>query len=222
MAWTPPEVRDGLLQLSSLEDKQFDALVEAVSARPVSMYPNEKSWGPREVDGIADDVLSQSLRAALALHWLALGHDDEAESDAILEIVTSTAKHGELDEENTLKLRRRFERLVSVPSLVASSRAFVLSMSNPNCLIKSRVFTDIRPVFLDSSSIELSGAVILHKMQLSFSGPEDDIFVTMDSRDLKKLIDQLQRAQLKGNTIAETLTRAEVSTFPAGIKGEEK
>lgn len=222
MVWIPPEVREALLVLNKLGDTQFDALVEAVSGRPISMYPNEKSWWPRHVEGINDEILSQSLQSALALRWLATEHDDEGAADAMSEIIRSTAKDGELAEEDSLKLRQRVEKLVSIPSFVASSRAFVLSMSNPHCLIKSRVFTDIRPVFLNSSSVDLSGAVILHKMQLSFSGPEDDVFVTMDARDLRRLIEQLQRALLKGITLVETLSRAKVSTFPAGIKGEEK
>ncbi len=220
MAWIPPEVRQALLELNKLEENQFDELVEAVSKRPVTMYPNEKSWWPRHVDGIADDVLAQVLEAALALRWLASEHDHERAADTLFEIISSTAKHGNLAEEDTAKLRRRAERLVSVPSLVMSSRAFVLSMSNPNCLVRSRVFTDVRPVFLNSSSVELSGAVVLHKMHLSFVGPEDDVYVTMDSRDVRKLIEQLQRAQLKGTALAETLSRAAVSTFPASAIGE--
>lgn len=214
----PRNARHGIIEVSKLDEAQFGALVDAISKLPPAMYPNEKSWWPKDVDGVPRASLEEIVDSVLILRWIASDKGDLLSDSSLGDILDQVASDENLQPEIADIVKSRTLALASIPSIVISSRAFFLALSNPNSLVNSRIITDIRMVFKDGTSTDLCGAVILHNLKMSFAshnGDADDMSVTMDSRDLQKLIEQLQRAQQKSEVLAKMLSQTNVPLIPA-------
>ncbi len=217
------EARDGLIELATLDDSQFGCLTKAIAERKPGMYPNEAAWWPREIEGVPPPVFRRILDAILTIRWSIVSRGGSPSEESIADIVDQAAARGRLEPATVERLKGRVRGLNSIQSLAVSSRAYFLAFANPHSLIRSRVVTDIRTVFESAKSTEIMGALVLHSLQMECAaggGDVEDIYVTLDSRDVNNLIEQLQRAQAKGEVIAATLRRVDVEVLPATVSEE--
>jgi len=105
-------------------------------------------------------------------------------------------------------LIKLLEDLTPDSNLMISSKAASLAYNRQNILHNCRVLTDVRPVFSESAQ-EIKGMIVTHSLVLHFSpgenAPIQELHLTMDWRDIEILRDQCDRADLKADSIINSM-----------------
>lgn len=91
-------------------------------------------------------------------------------------------------------------------------KAIRLAHERGKLLKNSLIITDIRPVFADSDTDSISGMSIIHTLKISYSenGKTQTSFLAVNNDDLAMLKDQIERAEMKEQTIRETLKSSDI------------
>jgi hypothetical protein len=136
--------------------------------------------------------------------------------------------HQTLDSDNDVagieEIRRGFEnlaQLATVNSIAQTAKAIELAYDSDNLLQRTRILTDVRPLFSDDAK-SIDGAVVAHTLRLRYdsAGVDHEISVALDSSDLHKLIEDCQRALDKEKTAQEQLCLpAEIPALDAEENG---
>lgn len=103
-------------------------------------------------------------------------------------------------------LRDRLTKLLgSIKILQITAKGYDLMAEYDKVFIGSRIITDIRPIFpsLDASVSSVASAIIVHNLKITYQKGKSrkDIFVAMDSNDIKQLRSELDRAETKSNSV---------------------
>ena len=110
------------------------------------------------------------------------------------------------------QLRINLQKLLRVPSIYLGAKATSVITDNHATFLASRVLTDVRPIFALEST-DLSGAVVVHNLKISYSSDSEsdrEFFVSLDDVDVQQLIDSLQRAQKKADSLRKFFVAAEL------------
>ena len=113
-----------------------------------------------------------------------------------------------LDHENIKKLIPSFKRNIDlilsfgIENLKLTAKAIDLKTENDKNYKESRIITDLRMIFNEDWTTEsFNSAVIIHNFNFSYFTPENqsmkNIFLTLDSADLKDLKNKIERAIAK-------------------------
>lgn len=103
-------------------------------------------------------------------------------------------------------LRDRLTKLLgSIKILQITAKGYDLMAEYDKVFIGSRIITDIRPIFpsLDASVSSVASAIIVHNLKITYQKGKSrkDIFVAMDSNDIKQLRSELDRAETKSSSV---------------------
>lgn len=104
--------------------------------------------------------------------------------------------------------------VLSAPKLVLVAKKFDLQSAYDEVLQASRVLTDLRPLFDDSSEALPLGSIVVHTLQLtthSGTAGVQDTFVAADDEDLQDLREQIDRAITKARQLRTALIGTELS-----------
>jgi hypothetical protein len=98
-------------------------------------------------------------------------------------------------------------------NLITTYKAIVILTTNDKIYRDSRILSDIRLVFNDDIQEPKRNAVIIHKLKIEYKNDNIDkeIFVSLDSSDLKELKSYIDRALEKERIIKQDYS--EVVTF---------
>jgi len=103
--------------------------------------------------------------------------------------------------------------LVESPALQKSTKAIELRTSHERILTDSRIVSDIRPVFPDGEVGErIEAAMVNHTLRLSYratEGDPQDLYIALDTDDLKRLHKQIERALVKESAAREFIESAD-------------
>lgn len=107
------------------------------------------------------------------------------------------------------------EFLLPEGPIAIGAKASELLVEKPNILLKTRIITDVRPVF-DDSGKKIQCVVPSHTMIIRFvdAGDLDEFHVAMDIEDLRLMRDHLERAIEKERVIRSELDRFKIRTLP--------
>jgi hypothetical protein len=96
-------------------------------------------------------------------------------------------------------------------SLGVTSKALDLMTEQHNLFLDANVLTDIRPVFGPNADDTPLASTLFHTLKIHYheDSSHKEIFIALDSIDLKKLQDVLQRAILKEVSLKKWLNRLE-------------
>jgi len=103
------------------------------------------------------------------------------------------------------QLEKLFEEKDGTLSII--NKALRLMCEYENIFIRSRVLTDMRPVFKTNIEEGPAVVVILHSLKLMYRKEREinNFFITLDSDDLDILINTLERAKKKAKLLHDTL-----------------
>lgn len=89
--------------------------------------------------------------------------------------------------------------------LITTLKAKGLAVENENTLTSVKILSDIRPVFNLKIEEKDRTAIILHKIHLEYQKESEnkDIFITLDSDDLRILLKTIERAIKKDQIIRD-------------------
>jgi mRNA-degrading endonuclease YafQ of YafQ-DinJ toxin-antitoxin module len=95
--------------------------------------------------------------------------------------------------------------LNSIENLSATFKAFGLQSENSRTFKECRVVTDIRLLFNDDISSKERKALLVHRLKVKTeeNNEEKEYFFSLDTTDLSKLKEQLERAEKKDRLIRE-------------------
>lgn len=100
-------------------------------------------------------------------------------------------------------LRKNFLSILNVRQVYASVKGLNLLGESDRLYIRSKIVTDVRPVFDEDLGNPIAAAVVLHTLKLSVrkNGVNENIYVTLDSMDLLDLKGLVERAIKKAEVI---------------------
>lgn len=110
------------------------------------------------------------------------------------------------DEKVPVKLKENLITILnSTENLSATFKAFDLQSENSRTFKECRVVTDIRLLFSDDISSKDRKAMLVHRLKIKTeeNDKEKEYFFSMDTTDLRKLKEQLERAEEKDRLIRE-------------------
>jgi hypothetical protein len=115
---------------------------------------------------------------------------------------------GSLADQLSLSLSR-LEKLASLQVFQLASKAIELTYDRDNLLQRTRIMTDVRPLFT-KDGVEIEGAVVAHTLRISFdsAGSDCEMSLALDDTDLRQLISDCERALIKAETAREKLCEA--------------
>ncbi len=215
----PGQYESGFAAIRDLSDESSQGLLAALQNIPLNYNEESLSLAVAEmVDTIAASDVREIVRALLSLYSY-LSYSQSTISDAAEGIAQtmeeSRSEQLKLSSEERPHFEERLAELLSIDTLNVIIRAGRLSVENKHPMQDVRIVSDIRPVFEpDAAETAPEGAIILHQLRLTYwtengSGTED-FFVTLDANDVRKLLNQLERANLKSESLKAILKAAQV------------
>jgi hypothetical protein len=173
-----------------------------------------------KVARISQDDLQQILRSLIGIHRVY-----GAASASASEFAEEICRAVEDSKSESLKLpleRREFfkQRVIKLlgyeSSLGTTSKALDVMTEHERILCGARVITDVRSVFADPAK-KPTAAVIVHTLKISYhqDGEHKDFYVALDSSDVRKLKEILQRAELKAGSLSDVLAGTGISVLDA-------
>ncbi len=220
----PRRYQSGLAKIRDLDDKSTQELLAALQKIPPTVNSDSlASAVAAMVDTIAVSNVEEIVPALLSLYSI----KDDPQFSALevaqgmalgMEEIPAEELRSSLDEEQRDSFQNRLLELLSIDALSAIARAGGLLLDNEHSLRRSRIITDIRPIFEpDKPQAPPAGAVIVHMLKISYWADNEvkNFFVALDTNDVRELSEQLERANSKAESLKSVLEAANVSYIDA-------
>jgi hypothetical protein len=210
----PPGAYHGLRLLAELDDPTVETLATALAKTPPAGNSSKLA------DSVASQVASarQSdirsiVRSLVNLHLGRGLYDVDASffSEEICERLEETEEFQSIADKIETILRPRIERFLNMWSpLGITAKATEILMASERVYYDAKVITDMRAVFGEDVSAQPSGAVIPHLLAIHHhvGGQHRETFFALDDNDIEQLIEVLERARSKAETLRASLENA--------------
>jgi len=205
--------------IARIDDNSFDSLREAIAQSEPSLSRSKfLSKLKAKLSNRTFEEISQITNALFSLYGLKESREiTPAELADLISISAKADQKFALEFAGT-KGEVLKDRLASLLSLDESFglmvKALNISSEYENSYCRSRILTDIRPVFSGSPD-SISGAVVVHNLQLGFhdgaSGDHKEIYLALNDADLFKLKETIERAEKKSLSIKLFLNNSRVT-----------
>ena len=218
----PGEDQAAIVALVSLPDEQLEALIRSIENLSPSISVSnfaERAADRAGIDAaIAQDLIA--LAANLYRLWDAEQQDDPNATlpefvESICQAASQTANAELKRPEHLAALKTRLTRLLALDaSLGLTAKALGIFMENDKLVCRSRVTSDLRPIFpIDRSKLKVEAAVVVHTLRITYhhGNDLDHVFVTLQRHDLEQLQRQIDRAIKKEDSLRTVATKAELT-----------
>ena len=204
-----PDTLNALLAVGRITDEQAEELHEEFST------VTDRIETPDGLLAIANSIVSEfTVASALVEQLLSIGHLSrrigETSVDVIKSAVESFLQLIDSDEENEQiqQSARVLQRLSGLPAFRTTSKAIELLYDCDNLLQRTRIMTDVRPIFAEDPS-QIDGAVVSHTLRIRYdsAGNDREMSLALDDRDLRKLIADCERALAKAEAARTKMCR---------------
>ncbi len=211
----PKKYHGGLAKFFLLPEESFQELISSLRSAPFAFDIREtlrKSL--LAVEAITPND-AQTITDALLSLYLVRANSDNSTSEFADEFAEAIEASGSEDlqplSEVSANIKTRLSQLLDADSLVLASKANSVMFEHDNIFTKARVLTDIRPVFGANTEVT-QAAMIIHNLRIHYHRGEDhkDFFVAMDTQDVQKLINTLERAKKKAESLKSVLAAANI------------
>ena len=201
----------GLAKLSALDDQAMNELFTALeSAKPALFHQELAAKVGAKVSRIPKDDLDRILRAVLGMHQVRSAANVPAS-----EFAEDVCKALEDSKTDSLKLpperrevfkQRLFKLLGFDSSLGTTAKALDVMTEHERVLCGAGVITDIRSIFAKPSE-KPTAAIIVHMLKISYHQDREhkDFYAALDTVDIRKLKEVLERAEQKAESLSAVL-----------------
>jgi hypothetical protein len=216
-----------LRSLVKLTPEILEKIAAIIDQQPPSIEPETLSRTAAEELSLSDETIYSLI--LLFWRWCFAYRKLGMSSDAFIEGVSSGLdslpidKWNEEHRDNWNKILPIIKRLISDDSkLVLSAKASGLLQDQHLLLCNSQVITDIRPVFDDSAST-IKAFLAFHTLVLRCheGDTEKNIYVVLDLQDVRKLREQLERAEQKEQLVKSNLMTANFTVIGTENNSDE-
>lgn len=212
----PKRYVEGFKKIALSEPKAFAALEEGISLSSlVSSIPKlieniVKLNNNLNLDEIRDIFLSVGSLVPFL--------DNETSVDKLVtELSTIAVETSLIDKEQKKEFAKKIASLLNYPQIYYAAKASDVSTEYANVFIQAKIVTDLRPVFsIDVKEFPKAG-MILHNLHIHYvsdiEGDHKDIFIALDSKDIKVLKELLMRAEDKEKTFKEIFAKTGIENL---------
>lgn len=217
----PKKYRYGIEKIITLDSAVFENLIDALKNSNPSFHLKKLAdtvsfkIKQKGIEDLTEDDLLNILEAIVSLYPLqnysSLTIEDLASS--LGEAVAELEDFPNITEEQKNIFEARITTLLSINgALDVASKVGELLLEYEHLFLSSRIITDIRPVFDSDLNKIPAGALIVHTLKVEYKqgNEEKDFYISLDTNDVKKLREQLDRAEQKAESIKLMLNQAQV------------
>jgi hypothetical protein len=162
------------------------------------------------------------LRLLLSLRGIVRQSDERVEEviDALTEAVMARGDNGLIDADQWNSVLPALAILIESDCVRLAATAIELSYDYANLLQRTKVLTDVRPIFTEAAD-KIEGAVVSFTMRLRYSNAngEHDLSIALDEDDINALRSQCERAITKARTARDMMVKQ--CAVAAIISGED-
>jgi hypothetical protein len=212
----PEKALPDLKRLAELDGHLFDLLLIAISeSGPTLTSAKFYAQIVEKVPNIDRATIASVIRAAFSLYSGMQKSKTPASAEEVAAGVVNSsliAKHTELSPDFKATLSNRLGRILKFDKVISvTSKAFDVMTEHDKIFCNARILSDIRPVFADNPDTA-DAAVIIHNLQIGFhqQGEHHEIYVALDTSDILKLKEVVERAELKTKALEAILKRAQL------------
>lgn len=207
-----------LKKLLDLSDRQFASLLSAIrKAKPTVSTRKFVHNIAHKVNNIQKPEIAELLRVSFLLYIMKdkAGTSAQELAQSVAESYSkSSARDTQLASKHVRRLANRIAALLSFDkSMAVTAKAFDILTEHDHTFCRSRILSDIRPIFTDSAE-SASAAVIIHTLQIGFhdggSGPHKEFYVALDTHDIQILKEIITRAEKKTVALEAILRTSKV------------
>jgi hypothetical protein len=195
-----------LLRASSEEvDKTLRALAEGPIGLNVDAFI--QATAPK-LSFLKVDQPEGIVRALISLNVTRTHTDVEID-----EFVDDVIRSLDFKEVAPSQSKERLTKLLSSEPISTNVKALQLQQDHERLFLRSRIFTDARPVFGTDVKNAPVTILITHMLKLSYyeEGEARDFYVALDAEDIANLKDALARAEDKAASLTKTFELAQVT-----------
>ncbi len=219
----PEDHRKAFARLSGVDDRLFESILGALKATKPCLRLAELR---QRVHAAVKSVLPDEERLTEAIVILANTasrlefSSDISEKDVLQSVATTVAMREGLDQEHERCLLVRLGELSSLPLIHVSAKSSTLQVAHDRIYNSSKIITDLRPVFgepIDSSDLLFMVIHHLHIIAMRNGKPEE-LYLSMDDKDLDMLRDAVDRARAKASLLRSTLQEHQLNEIDGGAQ----
>ena len=208
----PYEVAANFLRIAELDTAQIDKLCEALGTVSLSLEQAD------DIRKTVSTVLSDAGAArnvsdiVQGLHAL-FASSTQTTNEFVSEIVSAVRENERIGSDLTTPkveiLEANLLRLLSVEKLLIGQKASMLLVEQDKIFSDARIITDLRPVFETDVARPLLAVAISHNLKIEFvEGREGrEVYISIDTNDLHKLRNLIDRAIKKDTQLRLTLSQ---------------
>jgi hypothetical protein len=212
----PSQYKLGITLLIKIDENLFNKLLNALTQiNPVLDISALASEISPNVEEITINDLQEILKAIRSIYSLNTEENLQS-SEIIAGFRNALIRNKEFSGISDSELDRFGNRLSNLLALDAgisiSSKAIGLLTEHENILLKSRIITDIRPVFKTDNQQEIAGALVVHNLKIEYQDANGlkEFYVALDSNDIKNLQEQLCECLLQLDAIQSLLNQSNI------------
>jgi hypothetical protein len=211
----PERYKSGLSLLASMSDDSFERLLDALKRAPSTFATKRELsvWITSEAPTIPPADIEKIIEAITSFYRVRVRSDVPVPK--LVEDIASTVRQSspDLTAENAKLFEGRLSALLVLDSLnVVEVKAKELQMEDERLLVEAKIFTDLRPVFGEKIIGPPAAMVITQSLKLTFyespAGSPKEIYIAMDSKDIKDMKATLGRAEEKALSLKDSLSAA--------------
>jgi hypothetical protein len=197
----PNEALPDLKTITEIDQQHFDSLLKAMTETgPTLTRSRFQTSVVEKVETVSKSDIEAILRAAFNLYSLKLRSGLSTEE--FVGAVTNSpilSKSSDFSQDKKKTLEVRLAQLMNCSkSIGVTLKARDVMTEHERVFCHARVLSDIRPVFANGLETASAG-VIIHNLQLGFRhiGKHEEIYVALDTDDIKRLKEIIERAEKK-------------------------
>jgi hypothetical protein len=208
----PREYLPAIGMILDISDASIEQLVAALSSASICAEATEMAAKIADLTpGIPFEDLTAIVDALYSLYHVR-EFSEVSPSRFLTDLMDTLRRNPDigLKSEDTARIRSRFRQLLDIGTLNTLSKAIRLQRDCERLYCDAKILSDIRPVFGEDINRGPTSAVITHTLKLSYHEDEEhkEFFVVLDQQDLGQLLEVLDRAFKKAESLTELLEKS--------------
>lgn len=191
-----------LQKLTEISEQQLSDLLAALDSSEPRLTRSAfvKAVAPK-VPSIAPEDVNSLVGTVCSLHWTRYSEEISVEGivDAIVSSLSKADAEAPFEPAKLQLLKSRLTVLLNLEdSIGVTAKALDVMTEHANIFCKSRILSDIRPIFSKDGD-GATAAVIIHTLNIGYheNRQHKEFYVALDESDLKALREVLDRAEKK-------------------------
>lgn len=209
----PKRFEEGFKLLGELTDDQFNIIKESISLSSLVSSMDTLIEKIHEKDGLTHEMVSVIFNSIASLIPIL---EDEKLIPKFAEDIANISFEKKIVS-NLFEFKERLLFLLSSKQIFHAAKAADLLTEFSNVYIGAKIATDIRPVFdIDVKKTPIGG-IVVHNLHIHYRADEEgdhrDIYLALDTNDIRELQRILERAINKEKAIEGIFEKAGIANL---------